>query len=93
MKKFNTSHKTVRIVFKYLRGFCSKSENQIKNSQKRKSRIWFPDMQFIHRKLQNPQGSGRSSDLLRWFQRLPVRFGMDSGIRLKLLKSLQQREL
>jgi len=28
-----------------------------------------------------------------FFQRLPVRFGMDSGIQLKLLKSLQQREL
>lgn len=27
------------------------------------------------------------------FQRLPVRFGMDSGIQLKPLKSLQQREL
>jgi hypothetical protein len=34
---------------------------------KMKQKARFSDMQFIHRKLQNPQGIGRSSDLLRLF--------------------------
>jgi len=34
---------------------AAKVKTSIKTARK-KSRIWFPDMQFIHRKLQNPQG-------------------------------------
>lgn len=36
---------------------------------------WLSDLQFIHRKLQNPQGSGRSSDLLRLFSTPSRPFG------------------
>lgn len=35
----------------------------------------FSDKQFIHRKLQNPQGKGRSSDLLRLFSTPSRPFG------------------
>jgi hypothetical protein len=42
-------------------------KNLIENSQNKILKAGLSDSQFIHRKLQNPPGNGRSSDLLCLF--------------------------
>jgi hypothetical protein len=77
-----------------MRGFCSKSEKPDKKGRiKKGNRPGFPICSSftvnykIHKAL-----AGLLTHSVG-FQRLPVRFGMNSGNMLKPFKSLQQREL